>query len=1084
MAQYTEQSVQLQFLEEAQDYISSLESGLLGISAKGIDAQEFNAVLRAAHSIKGGAAMMGFPQLSSLAHRLEDFFKVLKTGRLDVDSNLERLLLSGVDCLSHITALQQKGVNVDKRWLADSVEPIYEALYHRIGDPQPEDEIGLLSEEAGADMSVLLFESEVEASLQRLEEVFHSAEQRCLQEEFLVAAQELEGLGQMLDLDSFVSLCQSIGSALEGAKASPQISAIAQLSLQALRRAQAMVLIGQSSLIPAHIDFKTLPVGSQVGSQTEHASPAASSAPHLEELAFLDDDDALDADEATDSSAFASPFEAEALEFLSALDSYAIAESSPDAELSDSELPISESSAAAAPEQQLPDRSLDQEIPEPGEDTLELLAILETAILETAISEAQDEAWSAQVPHPTLELHAPESAEEDRPAVANPASSAKITTQKVYTAAEPAPVARQDSADNTVRVSVKQLNEINELFGEMAIERNGLELQVSRLRRLFGLLNQRVQTLEQSNLQLRSAYDKVSLQAIPASASGSAHGPSDGALSGSPALAIENATFGEDFDLLELDRYSELHLLSQALMESAVQIQEVTADISTSLEDTEQNTRELSRTSKLIQVGMMQIRMRPISDITGRFPRMLRDLSLQSGKEVEFKLLGGTTLVERSILEALSDPLIHLVRNAFDHGIELPALRQASGKPAQGTIELKVAYRGNQTILTLRDDGGGIDFSKVKAKALALGLDAKDLEAATAKELVDLIFEPGFSTADCITDLSGRGVGMDIVRTNLQQVGGSIYVETQPGLGTTYTLAVPMTLSVVRVLLAECDSMLIAFPTDAVEEMVLLKPEMAYEHEGQTVFDWEGFTIPLLHLGQWLKFSQVPRAFDTDAVPIIEHPSIFLIAQDDNLMGIIVDRYWGEQEVSIRPVEGTMQLPPGFNGCTLLGDSRIAPLANPAGLLAWVRGQQAVAPAPTHFRDAQQSASSTTSSSLVMVVDDSVNVRRFLALTLEKAGYQVEQAKDGQQALEKVQTGLPIQAVICDIEMPRLDGYGFLANVKSIPGAQNIPVVMLTSRSGDKHRKLAMSLGASDYFSKPFREHELLQTLDQLIASA
>ncbi len=1069
MAQYTEQSVQLQFLEEAQDYISSIESGLLGISAKGIDSQAFNAVLRAAHSIKGGAAMMGFPQLSGLAHRLEDFFKVLKTGRLDVDRNLERLLLDGVDCLSHISAIHQKEAAVDERWLADSVEPLYDSLHNLIGDPLSEDEIGLLSEEAGTDMSVLLFESEVEASLQRLEEVFDSAEQRCLEEEFLVAAQELEGLGQMLDLDSFVSLCQSIISLFECAKASEYISVMAQLSLQAWRRAQAMVLIGQSSLIPAQIDPKTLPVGLQVlASASAVSSPTTDLAETLE---LLLDEPTLESEEGNDTLSFTPPFEEEALEFLSALESYSIADA-----------PVQESSDFFATEPLRPGQPLDLKIPL-GEDTLELLSILETAIFE--VQDAGPETAELALNDSTALTPA-----DNAPIEAVQASSAKITTQLVYTAATE-PVAASpgqnsaDSADNTVRVSVKQLNEINELFGEMTIERNGLELQIGRLRRLFGLLNQRVQTLEQSNLQLRAAYDKVSFQAIDP-ASNATPTP----LSSLPVLsapAIESTAFGQDFDLLELDRYSELHLLSQSLMESAVQIQEVTADISTSLEDSEQNTRELSRTSKLIQVGMMQIRMRPISDITGRFPRMLRDLSLQSGKEVEFKLLGGATLIERSILEALSDPLIHLVRNAFDHGIEQPARRQASSKPTKGTIELKAAYRGNQTVITLRDDGGGIDLNKVKAKALTLGLDAKDLEAATNKELVDLIFEPGFSTADRVTDLSGRGVGMDIVRTNLQQVGGSIYVETQPGLGTTYTLAVPMTLSVVRVLLAECDRMLIAFPTDAIEEMVLLKPEMVYEQAGQPVFDWEGFTVPLLNLGKWFKFSQVPRAFDTDTVPVIDHPSVFLVAQNDDLVGIAVDRYWGEQEVSIRQVEGMMQLPTGFSGGTILGDSRIAPLANPASLLAWIRGQQSAASALDPLLiDSQRPATSShsTGSQLVMVVDDSVNVRRFLALTLEKAGYQVEQAKDGQQALEKVQTGLSIQAIVCDIEMPRLDGYGFLANVKSMPGVQDIPVVMLTSRSGDKHRKLAMSLGASDYFSKPFREQELLQVLGQLIASA
>jgi two-component system, chemotaxis family, sensor histidine kinase and response regulator PixL len=1019
MAQYTEQDVQLQFLEEAQEYFTQIESGFLGLSTRGVDPQGFNAVLRAAHSIKGGAAMMGFPQLSHLAHRLEDFCKVLKAGKAEIDSDLERLLLNGVDSLRDVAAFNRRGKAIEESWLNLNVTPLYNELHDRLGDPQADDAVALLSDEVGEDMNVLLFESEVEASLVRMEEVLGSAEQRCLVEEFLVTAQELEGLGQMLDMQAFVSLCQSITQHLESAKASGQdlaIAQVAQVALQAWRRSQAMVLIGQIALIPSQLDLGTQelsveqPALESTALEQSVSFSASTVAPSANELELDLNLDAL------------------AREFTQTLDLEA-----------ETETTISD-------------------------DSSELFSVLEAAIAETQAAKSKLETV-------------------DEAAIVN----SKISTAAPAAAAT-ATAATVENPENTIRVSVGQISQLNELFGEMTIERNGLELQVKRMRGLFGLLTQRVKTLEQSNIQLRSAYDRVATQAIAPQAANGAAQPSSTRKTPSsktePASVFTGiSTVDHDFDILEMDRYSELHLLSQALMESAVQIQEVTTDINTNLEEAEQSTRELSRTSKLIQVGMMQIRMRPISDIAGRFPRMLRDLSLQSGKEVEFKLVGGTTLIERSILEALGDPLIHLIRNAFDHGIEDPATRRAAGKAAKGTIELKAAYRGNQTVITIRDDGRGINFDKIKAKALKMGLDAADLENAAPKDLLDLIFEPGFSTAEQVTDLSGRGVGMDIVRTNLQQVRGNVYIDTQAGLGTTYTLTVPMTLSVVRVLLAECDKMLLAFPTDAIEEMVLLKPEMVYQQNNQSVFDWEGFTVPLLRLEQWLKFPRSSRNFDTDAVPIIDHASVFLVAQGDELVGIQVDRYWGEQEVSIRQVEGTLQLPTGFAGCTILGDSRIAPLVDTSELLMWIEQRRQLEANPrSAVPIVPVIPASVSQENLVMVVDDSVNVRRFLALTLEKAGYRVEQAKDGQHALEKVQMGLPIQAIVCDVEMPRLDGYGFLANIKAIPSAQAIPVVMLTSRSGDKHRKLAMSLGASDYFSKPFREQELLEKLNQLIA--
>jgi two-component system, chemotaxis family, sensor histidine kinase and response regulator PixL len=1017
MAQYTEQDVQLQFLEEAQEYFTQIESGFLGLSTRGIDAQSFNAVLRAAHSIKGGAAMMGFLQLSHLAHRFEDFCKVLRAGKTETDADLERLLLDGVDCMRHVATFNRQSATVEESWLNLNVTPLYDELHARLGDPQTDDAVALLSDEVGADMNVLLFESEVEASLVRMEEVLDSAEQRCLIEEFLVTAQELEGLGQMLDMQAFVSLCQSITQHLEANKESDQAPAIAQLALQAWRKSQAMVLIGQIVLIPSQLDLGALSQSAETFGFTKAALEDAV-AFNPQSLGSQEQEADLD-------------FDALALEFAETID----AQSLTDSIISD--------------------------------DSQELFSVLETAIAET------------------------QAAATSSPAVVSlePVKEAAIVNSELPTAA-PVPAAAAaaavENSDNTIRVSVGQINQLNELFGEMTIERSGLELQVKRMRGLFGLLTQRVKNLEQSNTQLRSAYDRVATQAIaPQGSNGTAQTSSARTNSSSPEptpVFTSLSTIDHDFDILEMDRYSELHLLSQSLMESAVQIQEVTTDISTNLEETEQSTRELSRTSKLIQVGMMQIRMRPLSDIVARFPRMLRDLSLQSGKEVEFKLVGGSTLIERSILEALNDPLIHLIRNGFDHGIEDPATRLAAGKAAKGTIELKASYRGNQTVITIHDDGRGINFEKIKARALKMGLDATDLENAAPKDLLDLIFEPGFSTAEQVTDLSGRGVGMDVVRTNLQQVRGNIYIETEAGLGTTYTLTVPMTLSIVRVLLAECNKMLLAFPTDAIEEMVLLKPEMVYQKDNQSVFDWEDFTVPILRLEEWLKFPRASRNMDTDAVPIIDHPSVFLVAQGDSLVGIQVDQYWGEQEVSIRQVDGTLKLPTGFAGCTILGDSRIAPLIDTSELLSWIEPRrQSEAKSRSGGLARPVIPTTTSQEKMVMVVDDSVNVRRFLALTLEKAGYRVEQAKDGQHALEKVQMGLPIQAIICDVEMPRLDGYGFLANFKAIPSSRNVPVMMLTSRSGDKHRKLAMALGASDYFSKPFREQELLEKLNQLI---
>jgi chemosensory pili system protein ChpA (sensor histidine kinase/response regulator) len=980
MAQDKEQEVKLYFLVEATEYLDTIESGLLGIGTRGIDRQGMDGILRAAHSIKGGAGMMGFHTLAALAHRLEDFFKILKVGKSEaVDRDLETTLLLSIDCLRQVVGANQQGTEVDPDWLVQNIDPIFEELHTRLGDYQPEDAATLLSEEVGEDMKVLLFETEVEGCLQRLEGVLATEEKECLHQEFLITAQEFEGLGQMLELEPFIRLCRSIADELESHP--EQTEAIAKLALSEWRRSQALVIIGQIGALPTQLSLSNL-VAAKVDSGTNLPLAPESLAHDLEDI-------------------FSSETSAEMLTF------------------------------------------------DPAEQELfsEIEAI--TSNLE---------------PSPRL-----------LPIESNPAEiylkPAEVTnSQHLLTEAQNAKSIGnlEETSEQTIRIPTRQLAQLTNLFGELTIERNGLDLHLKRLRNLMGLLSQRVRVLEQANFRLRTTHDRVATQGASSSQVPFSH--------------------HQEFDLLEMDRYSDLHLVSQDIMETAVQIQEVSGDLQTNLEDTEKAARDINRTSKLMQNSITQLQMRPISDLVGRFSRALRDMELRHGKRVELKVRGGSTLIDRTILEALSDPLLHLFRNAFDHGIEDPQTRELSGKPQTGVIEIVAAYRGNQTAIAIHDDGRGIPLDKIRSRALQMGITSAEVEAASQKELLELIFEPGFSTADQVTDLSGRGVGMDVVRTKLREIRGDVQVNTQPGVGTTFTLTVPFTLSVVRVLLVESGGLLLAFPTSAVEEMLRLHPETVLLAAGKEVLHWEGFMVPLIRLNQWLQFPSAHPVVNAETTPIVDAPSVLMIAQGEDLVGIQIDRYWGEQEVTIRQVEGNIPMPPGFTGCTILGDGRVVPLVDAIALLSWIdsnRSSQLTDAFRQKFdseltEQINSNQAKVNQKNTILVVDDSITVRRFLALTLEKAGYRVEQAKDGREALDKLQAGLSVQAAISDIEMPRLDGYGFLAQVKSDPNCQHIPIVMLTSRSGDKHRQLAINLGASAYFSKPFKEQELLKTIQLL----
>lgn len=1093
----SEQEVRLQFLEEAYEYLDQIESGLLGIGTNGVDRQQIDGVLRAAHSIKGGGALMGFDSLSQIAHRMEDFFKVLKIGKIEVNGEIESLLLAGMDCMRQVAALNQQEHDVDDSWLETQANPIMEQLYEHLGEPNPEDEASLISSDVGEDMSIVLFESEVEECLQRLEEQLSSQNIPVIVAEFDSTLEELGGLAEMLDIPAFQGLCQSTMHYLNTASSDQQLQ-IAEVGLQELRRSQAMVLVGQKEAIPSALDVSGL--GNIIPLETTDSEVAPEILAEETDLFAAADLDLAPLELEAASTSEADPFAGLdlSLEPLDlglestpdpVLESLSDAETSTEPDLvSNADLDLfenvdlaslTEEVAAMTPE------ALDLSIPE-----VKAMGAESNEVPLTADSVDWSESFTEDAADLITSLNSPPIEQPlDIPAIEAPTAKPAATKRaKARAVVKPKADSAPETTDSTIRVPVSKLNQLNELFGELIIERNGLQMQLKQLRTLTELLRDRVHTLDKSNAQLRSAYDKISVrdvsmqQAAPLVAVGAGAYDSGG---DSP-LNFSSPHLDNDFDLLEMDRYSEMHLLSQALMEAAVQIQEVTGDINTSVGEAEQTTRGLTRTSKLIQTNMTQVRMRPVSELLSRFPRVLRDLSLRFGKQVELKIIGGSTLVDRSILESLNDPLIHLIRNSFDHGIEQPDARIAAGKSPKGLIEIRATYRGNQTQITIKDDGGGINLDKVKNRAMEMGLDAEDLRNASTGDLLDLIFEPGFSTAVAVTDLSGRGVGMDVVRTNLQRIRGSIAVDTEAGVGTTFTISVPFTLSVIRVLLVEVANMMLAFPTDVVEEMMLLQSENILDSAGTEVLNWDGEMVPLMRLNQWLQLPRMAKLPDTEETPSINAPTVLMIADGNELVGLQVDRYWSEQEVTIRQTEGNISMPEGFAGCTILGDGRVVPLIDALSLLNWMNdrnndftggsgaltGSLTDSDRPTYDSPAQQQA-------LVMIVDDSVNVRRFLALTLEKAGYRVEQAKDGQQALEKLEAGLPIQAVVCDIEMPRMDGYGFLAHVKAKPDFKSIPVAMLTSRSGDKHRKLAMTLGASAYFSKPFREKELLQTLEQ-----
>jgi two-component system, chemotaxis family, sensor histidine kinase and response regulator PixL len=1012
----TEQQVRLNFLEEAEEYFEQLESILLDLAATDNRSQPLNEALRAAHSIKGSAGMMGFMPLSRVAHRLEDFLKILQARKIVLDVEIETLLLQAVDCLRNVKQMHCDGITVDDAWWDAQSEPIFVRLHDRLGDLTDEDENRLLSAEENVNVELLIFTTGVEGLLEKFEVDRGTLDAAQLRSALMATSNKLLEFGFIGQVESFVLLCESVVQHCAAVSTS-EIFAFADAATSLWWQSHALVSLGRMEQLPSQLNWTA-------------AAPITETMETPIDLGFsLEDLNSLQAN-------------------LAALIP-AVIETPANPEFSLEDLNSLQANLAALtiPEpMNLPVAPPVDELAVPGFNPQDL-ADLQATIAQLDLPEIPEVVESA-IPVVTLPKVALTVAPKVAPTVA------PTVAPKVAPKVEVPVLAKTRSTKNaTVRVPLEQFRQINTLFSSLILERNTIDLRVGQSQALMGLLRDRMQSLEGFNQELRQWYDRASLEGLVT--------PGQGADSG--------------FDALEMDSYSNLHLMAQAQMETIVKLQEVIADLELTTQEMQQANSSLNYTSRSLQTRITRAQMRPFADLVGKFPRVVRDLSVKYGKQVNLRIEGESTLFERVALDALNDPLNHLLRNAFDHGIESPAARTAEGKPVEGTITLRAMQRGNKAIVTIQDDGKGINFEKIRDRVRQHGIPENRVLAMTDKELVDLIFEAGFSTASQVTELSGRGVGMDVVRSNLKEIQGDIQVETTPGQGSKFIISIPLTLSILRVMVLEAHGLVFAVPIEMVKELTAFPENSTPQVAGETLVAWQNRMISLAMPQQYWRFRSAAKSMEMEGVPVIEHPLLLVVGEDKRYCGIQVQRFWGEQEVAVRPVMSPLPLPEGFSGVTVLADGRIVPMVDPIVLFGAI-AQMPEVPAGMPVETVRKAANR------ILVVDDSVHARRYLAISLEKAGYTVEQAKDGQEAVDRLLAGLQVAAVICDVEMPRLDGYGVLSEIKGRSEFRNLPIAMLTSRSSEKHRRLAMSLGATAYFSKPYNEQELLQTLQELTA--
>ena len=634
--------------------------------------------------------------------------------------------------------------------------------------------------------------------------------------------------------------------------------------------------------------------------------------------------------------------------------------------------------------------------------------------------------------------------------------------------------------DQTMRVSVSHLDILSNLVGELVVNRNSLEQDQERLRQFLDNLLAQVQQLNDVGQRMRDLYERSLLESslISSRQAMVASGPGNG--------SNDHAT-GATFDALEMDRFTGFHTLSQEMIELIVRVREAASDIEFTIDSSDQITRQFRQVTTQLQEGLNKARMVPFGQTADRLPRAVRDISLKCGKEARLVVDGRDTLIDKMILERLYDPVTHLVNNAITHGIEPPEERQSSGKSREGTITIRAFYQGNQTVIYIADDGGGINPDVVKAKALKKGLiTPAEAEEMSDVEVYDLLFLPGFSTRDQADDFSGRGVGMDVVRTALADIRGAITIESTLGKGTSFTIRLPLTLSITKALSCVNNQARIAFPMDGVEDMFDAPKERIQTNEqGVSCILWRDTLLPFRPLGDLLLFNRsLGRGRVYGGTSDDNVVSIVVLRSASTFIGLQVDQVIGEQEIVIKQLEGPVPKPTGIAGATVMGDGRVMPIADVLELIDLSTGRVRREPVQSLWGQAGEEDTAPAvdrEEPTVLIVDDSITVRELLSMSFSKVGYRVEQARDGQEAWEKLRSGLPCDLVFCDIEMPRMDGLELLSRLQKDEQLSRIPIAMLTSRGAGRHRQMAVDLGASGYFTKPYLEEMLLDAAQRML---
>jgi two-component system, chemotaxis family, sensor histidine kinase and response regulator PixL len=1165
-----QESLDRYFEIEAAELLETIEETLLSlVEEKTIE--RVHTLMRAAHTIKGSAANCGFKTIETIAHHLEDVFQALYPPELEIDPQLGLLLMEGYDCLYDPLSALLAGVAYDEAATLERTAELFARLQTHLGDFFGRETPLPTAAELGFDVIGSIFTDSIPQDLEDLATAIATQNVPKVRESLGSLAEFLLELGGSYSIPGIAAIATTTIAAMSHQP--DRVLELAPIALANFQQAQ-IAIVGGDREVGGEVSPELAAWASGLPLAASGSATAAidTSATSEDWLSLVDDspatetvlvdtnaaasedwlslvDDTAPEPTAIDTNAAASE------DWLSLVDDTAPEPTAIDTNAAASEDWLSLVDDSPAPETTLVDTNAAT-----SEDWLSLVD--DTTAPETATDNSDNAAseWLSLVDDAdAIDLDAsatidvefePEIVASDRDFDRSPYAIAKIEPpsssdlvitsrsgvdrilQSIWSTppesgtaeqpapANPAPPEREAQPDQlvSVRVATIQLERLSHTIGELLIDDNQQSLRAEQLRRSAQATVEQYRRCEQ---KLRLVSDWADKNTLLNESQGSSSRRSKSKHKGKNRKKATNEIQSQ-FDSLELDVYSDLSILIQNLTD---EIAELGVQVGNLAEMT-QKSRTSNKRQQLLaeaQSELFEARMVEIAGVLNRFPRLLQQMIASHRKPAQLQLIGSEISIDKIIAEKLYDPLLHLVRNAYDHGIETSEQRAAQGKSATGTLTIKVYHQGNRTRIEVSDDGQGLNWTRIRQRAIDMHL-LDPSHAPTEAELAEIMFAPGFSTAEKVNDLSGRGIGLDVVRDRIGALHGTIDVRSVSGKGTTFVMQFPLNLTTTRLMICESQGHVHALRSEAISQVLLPSPDRIVSqslssNQGTTNFlrwgeDAQQQLIPIYPLHSLLDYQCDILASDraTSLFPVKtknNSTAMLLLDIDDRQICLEVDRILVEQELVVKSLGQTFGLTNYIQGYSVLGDGSLTLALDPVELIARIHQsttttQSIPAKLPTLPQSSQPALAPAIDSSLpdevastlnelnnrtpaqpgrqmqVLVVDDSLVQRQSLARSLTKAGCQVIQASHGREGILRLQEHPRIRLVVCDIEMPQMNGFEFLSYCRKDPKFSQIPIVMLTTRGGQKHRDLAMTLGAKNYLTKPQSDRDLLDIIATL----